>query len=70
MFVSMKMPHQGFTVTPVVSLPQVSVMVLRLQRVLHRLAHFVERSLADARLGPRAYVDGVVVEEHVLRLAQ
>ncbi|MFR0615717.1 hypothetical protein ACLUWK_04895 [Bifidobacterium apri] len=27
MFVSMKMPHHGFTVTPVVSFPQVSVMV-------------------------------------------
>ena len=27
MFVSMKMPHHGFTVTPVVSLPQVSVIV-------------------------------------------
>ena len=31
MLVSMKMPHQGFTVTPVVSFPQVSVMVLELR---------------------------------------
>ena len=61
--------HCG-TVTPVVSLPQVSVIVLRVEAAANRLADRRKRREPDARAGASDDQHLVVMPEHVLLLGE